>query len=195
MSYIYYKSNDCNDNLYPKCNTGYNTGCNSHLKNIYNQCINPSSQNVINCPNNPPNVSKLADRYGKAIYVYNNIFDYELKTTSDLTYFYDLNNVCNYGMINTFRLGDPTITAGNTFNINFNNINYYKGNIGDWFELKNLTQTGFIMYVNFNTNNILHNTTDPQVDQVNYLEYRRYTIYKIEKDVATNYQKNYWMTF
>lgn len=184
-------SNYCNDNRYPSCNKT----CTSHIKNLYNQCINPCTLNILNCPNNPPNVPKLQDKCGKAIYVFNKICDNELINFTDLNWFIDLNNICNYGCINTFLLGNTGITAGNTLNINFNNVNYYCSGIGDWFELKNLTLSGLTMYVNFNSFNILHTETDPQIDLIPYLDYRKYTIYKVVKDNLNQTQTNYWMTF
>jgi len=190
MSYHIVKSNDCNENRYPTCNKS----CNTHIKNLYNQCINPCSLNVINCPNNPPNVPKLQDKCGKAIYVFNNVCENEL--VSELNWFIDLNNVCNYGCINTFTLStDTTITAPNTININFNNVNYYCSGIGDWFQIKNLTLTGVNINVNFNATNILHTTSDPQLETISYLNSRKYTIYKVVKDNLTQIQTNYWMTF
>jgi len=193
MSYHIVKSNDCNENRYPTCNKS----CNTHIKNLYNQCINPCTLNVLNCPNNPPNVPKLQDKCGKAIYVFNKICDNELLNISDLNWFIDLNSVCNYGCINTFTLGTTGITAGDSMNINFNNVNYYCNGIGDWFQIKNLTLAGITIYVNFNSSNILHTILDPQVDAIPYLDYRKYTIYKVEKDnsTASLSQTNYWMTF
>lgn len=193
-----------NSSKYPLTNSSckYNSNittvstCSNHVKNIYNQCINPCTNNVIYCQNNPPNLTKIIDKNGTQIYILDKIYDYEF-ISLQTEWLIDLNNISNYGTNFVFSLGytgSPPLPPGTTLDINLSNVNYYCNNIGDWFSIKNLTYTGVTLRVNFNSTNILHTLSDPQYIYIDYLNNQKITLYKTETNSTTQMRVNYWMT-